>query len=63
MALLSLGLVALTGCSSKSIEVNKDTTVIFDEKRDGNIKEAGGKSGGGGTGSGPMSGKKMPMPK
>lgn len=64
VALVALGVAALTGCSSKSIEINKDTTVIFDPARDGNIKEGGGPgSGGGAASTGPMKGKKMPPPK
>jgi hypothetical protein len=59
VALVALAFAALTGCSSKSIELNKDTTVIFDPVRDGNIKEGGG-PGGSGSGSGPMKGKKLP---
>jgi hypothetical protein len=64
VVIVVLCFAALTGCSSKSIDINKDTTVIFDPARDGNIKEGGGPGGGGGgaASQGPMKGKKMPPP-
>ncbi len=63
LAVLAFGLVGLTGCNSKSIqEVDKDKAVIYDSKRDGDLKTGGGPGGAGDTAPATMTGKK-PLPK
>lgn len=65
LALLAFGVSALPGCSSKGIqEVDKEKAVIFDSKRDGDVKTGGGPSGGASGAPETMTGKKaLPKPK
>lgn len=64
VAVLACCLGASVGCNNKSIEMDKDKAVIFDSKRDGDIKTGGGPTGATSADSGTMVGKKkLPPPK
>jgi hypothetical protein len=63
VALLAFCVGGLVGCNNKSIELDKEKAVIFDAKRDGDIKTGGGPGGGNTGDAGTMVGKKkLPAP-
>ena len=58
VALAALCAGVLVGCSSKTVELPKDSGVPYDKARDGDTLKTGGGPGGGNAIPGSMTGKK-----